>query len=212
MTRVRHAAVRVGGLVCAAAVMVMTLAGCTHEQEAPDDVFQAEVDEAIALAQRADASEAQLDALEQAKSQGSMTLELARQQTYAAIECMVAAGVAAKYDERTKPGGLVVPVYLAPISPDSPVGDDGVSQDERIIEECDSRESFYVNKLFLTQPSSVELAQAEIERRAPEIRACLENAGYAPSPDAAAGDLDSQALAAFRETDGSVNCVVGLGL
>ena len=191
---------------------VVALAGCSSPPATPADDFGQKVDEAIALATRAHASQSQLDALATAKREGSLSLELARQQTNAAIECMTEAGVNAHYDERSKPGGLTVPIYLAEIRPDSPVDEGGVSQDERVTEQCDSKEAFYVNKLFLTQPASVEAKQHEIEKRAPEIRACLEDAGYPPAGDATPSDLDSQALDVYNQTEGKVDCVIGLGL
>ena len=203
------------GRLAAAAPLVMlisVMAGCAGEPASPGDAFQQQVDQAIELAKRADVSQAQLDALETAKVDGRMSVELARQQTNAAIECMTAGGVIAHYDERSKAGGLVVPIYLAQIRPDSPVGEDGVSQDERLTEECDSREAYYVNKLFLTQPSSVEAREAELEQRAPEVRACLEGSGYPPAEGATAADLDNQALDLYAQTEGDVDCVIGLGL
>jgi len=206
------ASVRIKGAAISVVLGLLAFAGCAREPATPGDAFQQRVDEAIELAERADASQAQLDALEAAKLAGVLTVELARQQTNAAIACMTAAGVVAHYDERTKPGGVVVPIYIAEISPDSPVGDDGVSRDERVAEQCDSREAFYVNKLFLTQPASVEAKQAEIEERAPEIRACLENGGYPPAEDATATELDAQSLEVYKQTEGEVNCVIGLGL
>lgn len=203
----RHAALAATALVAA-----MVIAGCSQQSAETIDTFQQQVDEAIALAQRAESSDSQINALETAKKQGAVTLELARQQTHAAIDCMAAAGVVADYDERTKPGGLIVPVYFAEISSDSPAGDDGVSQDEHVAEQCDSDESFYVNKLYLTQPASVESQQAEIESRAPEIRRCLESAGYSLDSEATGADLDQQALEVYADTEGRVDCVVGSGL
>lgn len=207
-----HATFRNWAVASVAVSLSLTLVGCSQEPATPADAFDDKVNEVIALATRADASEAQIDALETAKREGVMSLELARQQTNAAIACMTAAGVKAHYDERTKTGGLVVPIYLAEISADSPVGEDGVSQDERFAEECDSREAYYVNKLFLTQPTSVEARLAEIEKRAPEIRACLESAGYPPAADATANDIDTYALDVYNQTEGSVDCVIGWGL
>jgi len=201
---------RVAALL-AVSTLVFSATGCSDDDGAPGDAFAQQVDEVLASARDDDVSDGQLDALETAREQGVMSLELMRERTRAAIDCMTEAGVTAQYDEREKTGGVLVPVYLAQIGADSPATD-GVTQDERLVEQCDTEEFYWVNKLYLTQPTSVQAQQRSIELRAPEIRSCLEAAGYPPDAGATAAELDQQALSVLSETEGEVDCVVGSGL
>jgi len=54
---------------------------------------------------------------------------------------------------------------------------------------CEYSESYWVNKLYQTQPSAIDANLAFIEKQAPVIRQCLEDAGYDTDPDATGMDL-----------------------
>jgi len=170
------------------AVVVLGLAfilgGCAAaEVQQGDNLgdFDVRVADALEEARSGGASEAQLAIVEQAGKEGSVTFEDAKVAVSSAISCMAAAGIAATYEEDALRNGVVIPGFTVKVSEDPALSN--------AADVCEYSESYWVNKLYQTQPSAIDANLAFIEKQAPVIRQCLEDAGYDTDPDATGMDL-----------------------
>jgi hypothetical protein len=66
--------------------------------------------------------------------------------------------------------------------------------------------------LFQVQPTSVEANLAFIEKQAPVLRKCLEDAGYDTEPDATGMDLVRQSTDVGQQTGLRVDCLGDAGV
>jgi len=187
------------------AVAVATLCSCSSTAgtsvDESDPVFEELIQNALVNAEAGGASQDQLDVLQAAQLSGEVTLEQARQAARATVACFGEAGLLGTFVESTEPSGLIVPGYT--------VGTQ--SDDMTEIDRCDHENGFWVNQVYQLQPSSEQLRTDLFEAKADELRACLEDAGYATEPDATGAELARQASAVAADTSGEVDCMTIVG-
>lgn len=192
-------------IVAAGAALVLSGCGLTVNSEGEEAIdFDERITTALASAQDGGASEAQLEILRDAQVAGIVTLEQARQATFAGIDCIVAGGGYASYFEQVEPSGFVLPNAMTE-APD----EKSLEAMEPLIDKCVEQESFWVNNIYQLQPTSQDIRDAYLEQQAPIMRECLESNGYATDPEATALELLWQAHQVWRDTNGAVNCDVG---
>jgi hypothetical protein len=192
-----------------ALVGIGLLAGCSHSGGGKSDLaqeFDATVSEALGEAVDAGASVQQLDILKRAATDGGVTFEDAKIAATAAMSCMADQGVTATYQENALANGVTIPGYVV-----NAVKIDGGDSTE-VMDACEKSESFWVNMLFQVQPTSVEANLAFIEKQAPVIRKCLEDAGYDTDPDATGMDLVRQSTDVAQQTGLRVDCLGDAGV
>lgn len=197
------------GRVAVGSVSLMILAGCSGGGGMPGDgdaAFDVRVAEALEEARSKGASEAQMSILERASGDGGVTFEDAKAAAIATISCMADQGVDATYQDDAMPNGVTIPAYAV-----SALKDDGSPADP-VMEQCENSESYWVNMLYQMQPSSIEANLAFIEKQAPVVGKCLEDAGYDTDPDATGMELVLQADDVARQTSGSVDCALDAGI
>jgi hypothetical protein len=202
--------VRVPALLVLGGTLVLAVSGCGTPEPAPGPSNFAEYAQAVLDDARASgASEAQLAILERAVATGEISFEDASVANDATIECLVDAGftVSAQVDE-TVPG-FPVPGFTAgrPTSMTEDQGDASLSS-------CESRENFFVNMMYQTQPAADEAKWANFERVKTEFIACLQDAGLSVPGDATNDELVDLALdLAFDESSPNpVNCLHEVGI
>jgi len=179
------------------------VAGCSHGATAPDDLqsaFAGTVQQAIKDATSGGASTQQLDVLERAAKDGGVTFEDAKMAATSTMACMESQGVTANYQEKALPNGVTIPGYT--VQDHTSNGGDALP----VMDGCERSESYWVNMLYQTQPTSVEANLAFIEKQAPVIRQCLEDAGFDTDPKATGMDLVKQAGDISRQTNGGTDC------
>ena len=197
------------GIGAATTGAALLLAGCSHGVAAPDDLqsaFAGTVQQAIKDATNAGASTQQLDILERAAKDGGVTFEDAKIAATTAMSCMAEQGVTATYQEMALQNGVTIPAYV--VNSEKSDGTDATD----VMDQCERAESFWVNMLFQVQPTSVEANLAFIEKQAPVIRKCLEDAGYDTDPDATGMDLVLQSTDVAQQTGLRVDCVGDAGI
>jgi len=191
------------------ACAALLLAGCSHSAGGETGVeqgFDAEVSQAIAEATDAGASAQQLDILERAATDGGVTFEDAKMAATSAMACMESQGVTANYEEKALPNGVTIPAYT--VQDHTSNGGDALP----VMDGCEKSESYWVNMLYQMQPTSVEANLAFIEKQAPVIRKCLEDAGYDTDPKATGMDLVIQSSDVARQTNGATDCAFDAGV
>ena len=197
---------RLGRLVMGIAVLTLS-AGCAEASSPPtaatEDVFAG----ALAEAQEGGAGDAQLAALEVAGQEGGVTIEAAREAARRTVSCMSGVGLDAEYSENTLGDGLVIPGYLVASSE----SEDSAEADAKI-DDCVTRESLWLNKVFQLQASSIEQKEDFANQQEPVLRACLEGHGMATDPDDDGVDLANRAADAVRDSSGAVDCLHEAGI
>lgn len=153
------------------------------------EIFAERIAAGIEEATASGASPNQLALLDSARTEGEVTLEMARAARRAYVECAAATGVEVAFEEKVRPDGWVS--WLTMI-------DGSTTADSlQIARDCEKREAFWVTLLYSTQPTTVQATADYLEQQAPVLRACLEEAGFRPKPEA-----DGMALA-ILSTQGS---------
>ncbi len=183
----------------AVAAGLLALSGCaTDPNWAASKDFAEVIEPAIQEAEAGGASDAQLEILRQAQAAGKLSLEDDRAAARAMVACVEDAGSYALLSDKTTESGLILPVYnYAANTPEQ----------EAIGEACDTKEAFWVNMVYQTQPSSVQSKDAYLNQQAPLVRACLEREGYATDPGDKTYDLLRQALQVKTDTQSAVDCL-----
>ncbi len=197
------------GIGAATTSAALLLAGCSYRAGGETDVeqgFDAEVSQAIADATDAGASAQQLDILERAATDGGVTFEDAKIAATSAMACMANQGVTANYKEKALANGVTIPAYA--VQDHKSDGGDVV----QVMDQCETTESFWVSMLYQMQPTSVEANLAFIEKQAPVIRQCLEDAGYDTDPKASGMELVKESSDIAGQTGGGVSCAVDAGV
>lgn len=186
---------RTSAVVAFAAMILLSACGSESPGEVVDANSQSIAD-ALSEAQEMGASEAQIHLLEEALDSGQMSLESARSATRRTVECITSAGSFAEYDEETINGGRILPGYIWETSAAA------------LNEECEKRESYWVNYLYQTQSSSLQEDAEFFEQQRPILLSCLQENGLDPDPD---GDIyDLLRMAAELQASGtgtSGNCL-----
>lgn len=199
----------ISGRLVALVVGIGLLAACSHSGGGKTDLaqeFDATVSQAIKEATSGGASTQQLDILERAAKDGGVTFEDAKMAATSAMNCMAGQGVTATYQEQPLANGVTIPGYIVRVLTTD--GRDALP----IKSACEQSESYWVNKLYQLQPTSVESNLAFIAKQAPVIRQCLEDAGYDTDPKATGMDLVIQSSDIARQTNGGTNCAVDAGV
>lgn len=175
----------------------------------PGPEFDLQLARTLDEARQGGASAAQLRILEESASAGVVTFEAASEAVYAAVDCMVDAGLNARSTEYTFSSGLKTPAYKVSV----PAGSDETAA-LALLDDCDRREMWWVNQLYQMQPTSLQLVDDEIASKAPALRACLEREGVlAPlNDDATPQDLADRALEVAIDTSYRVDCVAEAGI
>lgn len=168
--------------VAAVATFVMLVAGCgstsTPEEAEHGDVLAA----ALAEAREGGAAQEQVAALEAAVQTGGVSVETAREAVRRAIGCMTDVGLDASYTEKARGNGLVLPGYLVVASESDADGNDPA------IDQCVTRESYWIDKAYQLQPSSIERNEDFANQQESVLRMCLEQHGS--KTDAASDGVD----------------------
>lgn len=205
MTDVAGRVGRAGGLGGFVVLMSVVVGGCSSSPSTPfeeaEPAFREQIEVAIEDARVGGASDTQLQILNEALDTEAISFEAAHSAAVAAVDCMNAAGLSARYKEQSRPSGPATPGYVADIGLD----DDGTN--EAILSRCDAQEDFWVNLLYQTQPSSVALEDARIESLAPAFRECLESNGIDVDSSATGSELQRQAIDVLVETEGAIDCL-----
>lgn len=183
---------------------LVMVSGCTSAGASSESTASSVALQALGDARDAGASDAQVATLEHAVSTGSVVIEEVREAARRTVSCMQAAGLDARYDERTLSHGVVVPGYLVDVAPDQDV--------DAEVESCDEREFHWISKTYQLQPSSIEAAEQFVEQRAPAIRACLERNGVTTRADDSGHDLATTSSRAMNESGGAVSCLAEAGV
>ncbi len=185
------------------------LAGCSRDVGRETDLerdFDETTRQAVEEAIAAGASEAQIAILERAATDGGVTFEDAKIAATAAMSCMADQGVTATYQEMALPNGVTIPAYV--VNSEKSDGTDATDA----MDQCERAESFWVNMLFQVQPTSVEANLAFIDKQAPVIRKCLEDAGYDTDPGATGMELVLQSTDVAQQTGLRVDCLGDAGV
>ena len=168
-------------------VLALVLAtGCSGGPENPDVRGFASDDEfsiIIAEASEGGAGPDQLADLEHAKQIREVEINVARQAAHRAVECMTDSGLSAVYQENENYTGLAIPGYRVGI------GMSGDASAEELVESCDTREAYWINLLYQTQPSSQQAKIDYADEREEVLRECLNNLGITTDPEATGSDL-----------------------
>lgn len=180
----------------------MVLAGCagSEEPEGGTASFDLRVRQALAEAREGGASEQQLAMIARAAESGEVSIEDLRTSVNATIECMNSQGLDAYAEDHITNAGLRVPAYVVNI------GD--VSEDLAldIQDRCEQAETFWINKLFYFQPSSLALNDTYLQQQAPILLECvIRNGGDASEGDDVGLVLDA-ASELFMSSGGQINC------
>lgn len=189
-------------LASLAAVLVLTLAACTSPPEVKaDPIFEALISDAINEALDEGATAEQIELLREAHKHGEVTLENARAANRATVRCFIESGFEAEYLDNTGGRALVVPGYS--------VWKSGTlsESDDMLIEECDTANVAWVNKVYQVQPASVKRIDGFVNDAADELRKCLEDSGVVTDPEATGVELAQQAGRIAGESDVSVDCL-----
>ncbi len=182
------------------------LTGCSHSAGGGADLereFDKRASEAIADATEGGAGSQQVEILERAATDGGVTFEDAKIAATSAMACMASQGVTANYEEKALANGVTIPAYT--VQDHKSDGGDAVE----VVDQCEISESFWVNMLYQMQPTSIEANFAFIEKQAPVIRQCLEDAGYDTDPKATGMDLVRQSA---EVSTGSFDCALDAGV
>lgn len=175
----------------AGATALILVVGCSPDtNKTTDSEGLSEDTFSVVLAEARDegAGADQLAALEHAEQDREVTIEMAREATRRTVECITNAGLSAGYTERTTYTGLVIPGYEAGTS--NP-GDDVAWQQ---IESCDVAESYWINQLYQTQPTSWQARVDYANLHEAALRACLEENEIETDAQASGAELVDQAI------------------
>lgn len=161
-------------LVAACILMACAACGSTAPAASPDEgSFGREIAAVILEAEANGASDQQIAVLEDARRTGTLSTEAVRDSLRRTVQCMSDAGVSATVEDHTRASGLIVPGYAAAL------GQPGATQEEideaqLVVDACDTSEFRWVSSFYQTQPSSQELTDLLLEKKAPALRACLQ--------------------------------------
>ncbi len=187
-------------LIAVAVAASFVLAGCATSPVGQEQTesFDEQIVAVIEEAEAGGAGDAQLAILRQARTDGDLSIESARAAARAGVECVNDAGSSAFYQESTRASGLVVPGYSS--SANTPA-------EMELADACSTREDFWVNMFYQTQPSSLAANDVYLNQQAPLVRSCLEREGYSVPPEATTFELLRQAAQVQEETDWAVDCL-----
>ncbi len=191
---------------------VAAIAGCGAPAPQPavaptqSSAFDDRVSTAIAEAEAGGGSEAQIALLNAARLSGDVNVELARQARSAFSDCAAALGVAVTFAETTRPDGWV--------SATTWVDGNAKSGTEQIAMECERKESYWVTKLYDTQPRAEQATSDYLNSQARVLLTCLQEKGFEPDSDLSGMDLAMLAASAPSEAmraDGA-QCLAEIGV
>jgi len=194
----------VGAAIGVTSLLVASCAANVDNNDEP--AFETKIDQSIDEAKAEGASDAQLALLDQIRESGKVDIEVQRTAMRSTVQCFIASGLEAKYEEAPNSNGLLLPGY--------DVGYD-VAKDPNLdsedylalIDECDRSESWWVSRLYQTQPTSVEQKEAYLDALIPQMRQCLVDAGYSVADDATGTDLQVQIARAEADTGQDLGCI-----
>lgn len=181
----------------ASLAMVCLTACAMNAPTSPSAEHDPRLADAVLEAQAQGASEAQLSLLEDAAAVGEVSVEAAKQAMHATVECMQGRGFDAWYVEDVMPSGLVRPTLT--------FGTAGGG--EAAYAECETLESYWIDYLYQTQPSSVALRDSYLLRQLPIVVECLEREGVTVPPDESSQETFRKALDVSRSTANGVDCL-----
>lgn len=189
-------------------VFALSTAGCTKEvdsTEAPltasSSAFMAQVEEAMRDAAAGGASELQLEELARARDAGHVTVEVARESITRTVDCIRDLGFTAEYRE-TQNNSVPVPNLKY-----GGVGLETADSADRAYEQCSIQESYWLDYLYQTQPSSMEAGEAYLKAQLPVVVACLGREGVDVPADEDISETLGRALTLSQSAPGAVNCL-----
>lgn len=178
---------------------VVLLAACSSAKvPTVDDPFTDQVAAAIEDAQAGGPSDAQLAILVQAQADGAIGLEAARTAGRAVVDCINVAGGGASYQEYTTGAGLIIPAGTAITN---------TAEELALVDACTQQESYWVDYLYQTQPSSKKQQDAFLDAQAPLVRECMESKGESVPADATTRDVLGIALDVALKSDWGTDCL-----
>lgn len=191
-----------------ASVLALVLCGgCTLGADSSTGSSTQSFADAVATtiddAKAGNAGDEQIAILEHAREEGVLTFEDALSAILAEMDCVTSGGGTVEYYEQRQSSGFVIPAYLVLADDDA-----GLEAINPVVTSCNTRHSFWVNRLYQLQPSSLQVRDAFVEEAAPQMRACLEEHGYVIEPDATGAELSAIAIKVYVESGEAVDCVV----
>ena len=101
-----------------------------------------------------------------AREEGVLTFEDALSAILAEMDCVTSGGGTVEYYEQRQSSGFVIPAYLVLADDDA-----GLEAINPVVTSCNTRHSFWVNRLYQLQTSSLQVRDAFVEEAAPQMRA-----------------------------------------
>jgi hypothetical protein len=199
-----------------AGVAVLVLCGaCTQGPGSPNssETFDLELVQVIESATAGGASDHQIAILTQAREAGALSTEAVREARGNAIDCMSGLGLTAYPAELTLDNGLELPGYTVQLGAVS-ASESELNSAEEVVDACDLKEFSWVNDFYQLQPAAREMTDAMLQRKAPELRACMEREGVMGGlgDDATPRELAEQAAYARFEIPGTADCLGEAGV
>lgn len=211
MSRTHGCTARSGvrGIAVASALMVIFASGCTTAAAEPWEghvsPWEEEVSVAIEEATEGGASDAQIAILEKTRETGEVTFEDAKAAMVRTVECFADVGIDATYKEEQDSRSVTLPSFTAVVT-DEPDYDEP-------LDPCDTQESFWVNMLYLTQPSALEAMTQQYAPLVPAIKECLAREGVEfDETTENFWDLVEPSQSLFLESGQQVDCMAEAGV
>jgi len=201
---------RMLSLSAGAALFISACGGAspTHADAQGAPAWTEIVNDAIKQAKDGGASAQQLTMLTLAGESGDISLESARNAQQATVDCMIDAGLDATYVE-TDGGEGELP------QPGFRVRADSEGEVNPLGNACETQESLWVSHLYQVQPRAIEVRNANVDKRMPELLTCLAERGVAPDPDASRDEIyaaaTNEAIAANTANGESCLSRAGIG-
>ncbi len=199
-----------------AGIFVLLLCvACTQDPGTSNsaETFDRELNQVIESATAGGASDHQIAILTQAREAGALSTEAVRQARSNALNCMSDLGLTAYPAELTLDNGLELPGYTVQLGAVS-ASESELNAAEEVVDACDLKEFSWVNDFYQLQPVAREMTDTMLERKAPDLRACMEREGVMGGlgDDATPRELAEQAAYARFEMPGTADCLGKAGV
>lgn len=202
MRRIPTKSARKGAAVLLVASVAWSLAACgakTPDQPRPPTEFAAKVTRELEEAHKQGASANQLAELESVARDLQVDVETARAAMHRTVECIVNAGYEADYMEEVMDGVTIRP-YLT-------YYDTGTGNADAVYDECSRRESYWIEYLYETQPSTIDAQNKYLEQQLPTVIACLERNGVSTDPEEDMYVTLDAAVKLMQQSGGEADCL-----
>lgn len=193
---------------------MLAVSGCSDATDANsagthgygDDVaFVDQISAAIDGAESQGAADRQLALLEQAKTDGVVSVEIAREANRNYAECAERDGLVVEFSESTSIPDWIELSY----STTTTTTDEEMSEAwaESVIDACSVAENEWVSSIYQIQPIAMDATFRHLQRQAPLLRSCLIDAGFEPDSDANGLDLAHLAISEPTKRGEGTDCL-----